>query len=462
MKLAPPRELAYWLALAFHLPRARVRDKNLLVLRAANDAKLSLLELAARETEELPDVLRPWAPIHTSLLEAEGRVSAQAFLVDRLTQAKLGLLPITHEDYPAHLLQRLMPDKAPTLLSVAGDPALLREPGIAISGSRNAGPEGLHFARAMGRALAEEGFVVVSGLARGVDSEAMEGALEAGGRVIGVSAEGIFGTGAVRRRELQDGRLVVVSEFEPTARWAGWAAMRRNSTIAGMSRALVIADCVAEGGTTAQFDVHRDLGLPVYIRRGPGEGRLMAELAARPGAFPLPWSGGLVNLPTGLRRASEPQRALSCAVWREGGRLRVSVDAPSSSTLREILDALRAEFHGRSVAREEPPAYVVESLPASVCVVPPASGSSTVREVEADPILRALAGMDDRRGTVAQLSQHVGWSATKIRARLRSLEEAGEIEVVRSGRAHVYVLVAGKQEGSPMPSPRTQLALLSG
>lgn len=453
MKLAPRQELAYWLALAFHLPRARVRDKNLLVLRATSDAKLSLLELVARETEALPESLRPWVSIHASLLEAEGRVSAQAFLVDRLTHAKLGLLPITHEDYPAHLLQRLTPDKAPTLLSIAGDVALLREPGVAISGSRKAGPDGLHFARAMGRALAEEGFVVVSGLARGVDSEAMNGALEAGGRVIGVSAEGILGTSAVRRRELAEGRLVVVSEFEPTARWAGWAAMRRNSTIAGMSRALVIADCVAEGGTTAQFDVHRDLGLPVFIRRGPGEGRLMAELAARPGALSLPWSGGSVNLPAELRRSSEPRRELRCSVWREDGRLRVSVDAPGSSSLREIVDALRAEFHGSSVAREEPPGYVVEQEPAG--------SPSITDEPEDDPILQALARMDDQRGTVAELRQRVGWSATKIRARLRSLEEAGKLRVARSGRAHVYAL-ADERGGSPKPEPHSQLALLSG
>lgn len=459
MKSVARQELAYWLALSFHLPKARVRDKNLLVQQAASDAKLSLLELVARETAALPESLRPWAPIHASLLEAEGRVSAQAFLVDRLMQAKFALLPITHEDYPAHLLQRLTPDKAPTLLSVAGDVALLREPGVAISGSRNAGPEGLHFARAMGRALAEEGFVVVSGLARGVDSEAMDGALEAGGRVIGVSAEGILGTRAVRRRELHDGRLIVISEFEPTARWAGWAAMRRNSTIAGMSRALVIADCVAEGGTTAQFDVHRDLGLPVYIRRGPGEGRLMAELAARPGAFSLPWFGGSVNLPAALRRAREPQRGLCCSVWLEGGRLRVSVDAPGSSTLREIVDALRVEFPGSSVARENPPDYVVETLPATVREASPAPST---QETEGDPILRALASMDDRRGTIAELCQRVGWSDKKTRTKLRSLEEAGKIEVARSGRAHVYVLVDGKQEGSPKPAQRSQLALLSG
>ena len=100
------RELAYWLALAFHLERARVRDKNALVLQAAREAKLSLLELVTLDTEELPRSLDAWAAIHSRLLEAEGRVSAQAFVVDRMAQARLELIPITHPAYPPHLLQR--------------------------------------------------------------------------------------------------------------------------------------------------------------------------------------------------------------------------------------------------------------------------------------------------------------------------------------------------------------------
>ncbi|PRP93058.1 hypothetical protein ENSA5_45500 [Enhygromyxa salina] len=461
MKSIDRRELAYWLALAFHLPRARVRDKNALVLRAAHDAGLSLLELIALETEELPAPLRSLAPLHARLLEAEGRVSAQAFVVDRLAQGELELVPVTHSAYPRHLLERLTPGKAPTLLSVAGDVALLREPGVAVSGSRKAGPAGLCFARAVGRALAEAGFTVVSGLARGVDSEALEGALEAGGRVIGVAPEGIFKTRAIRRREVQDGRLTILSEFEPTARWAGWAAMRRNSTIAGMSRALFIADCVAEGGTTAQFDVHRDHGLPVYIRRGPGEGRLMAELAARPGAEPLPWARGLVVLPSSLGGATGPQRALRCSVWREGGRLHVTVDAPDSSAPGEILDAVRTELRDQSVVREATMPYTVEARAAE------ANDAPSVRELpaasepeEEDPLLRALATMDGGRATVAALCERVGWPATKTRAKLRSLEESGKITADRSGRAHVFALL--NQDESPQVARRSQLELLSG
>lgn len=450
------REFAYWLALAFHLPRERVHDRNMLVLEAARAAKLSLLELVACDTEELPASLQAWAPLHARLLEAEGRVSAQAFVVDRMAQAKLALLPITHPDYPGHLLQRLTPRRAPTLLSVAGDIGLLREPGVAISGSRDAGPEGRRFARMLARALAEAGHTVVSGLARGVDTEALEGALEAGGRVIGVSPTGIFKSPALRRRELQEGRLVVISEFEPAARWAGWAAMKRNSTIAGMSRALFIADCVAEGGTTAQFDVHRDLGLPVYIRRGPGEGRLMAELAARPGAHPIRWAQGFVMLPDSLRHAAGPPARLRCSVWREGGRLHVSVDAPEGSELDEILAAVRAQLQGQPVkpkGRLSP--YVVPET-ASI-----AEEGNSAPSLTADPVLKALAGMDGQQGTVSDLSERLGWSKSKLRKKLKSLAEAEAVAVERSERPYTYSLVAREQAPRATTKSRAQLELLS-
>ncbi|MCA9640100.1 MAG: hypothetical protein KC492_05370, partial [Myxococcales bacterium] len=133
------RELPYWLTLAFHLSGARVRDKNSLVLEAAK-AGLGLLDLVARDIEERPDSLQAWAPLHERLLAAEGRASAQAFVVDRMAQAKLELVPLTHPTYPRHLLERLTPARAPTMISVAGDASLLSKPGVAVSGSRKAGP----------------------------------------------------------------------------------------------------------------------------------------------------------------------------------------------------------------------------------------------------------------------------------------------------------------------------------
>jgi predicted Rossmann fold nucleotide-binding protein DprA/Smf involved in DNA uptake len=297
--LATRRSAAYWLTLAHHLEVPR-RDRNGLVLVADREEHMDLLGLVQRDPDSLSPNLQRFGGALRALLAADAIVSAQAFLVDKLAKSGVRMVPITDPAYPPHLARRLTPAKAPTLLTVRGDVSLLGTPGVAVSGSRKASPRPLAFARAMGGALASTGIPLVCGLAKGVDTEALEGALAAGGRVIGIAAEGILRCAAARRREVEDGRLVVVSQYEPYARWQAWQAMERNRTIAGFSRALVIADCVAEGGTTDQFEVHRELGLPVVVRRGVGEGGLIAELAGRPGASALQWDDGPIVLPAAL------------------------------------------------------------------------------------------------------------------------------------------------------------------
>lgn len=291
------REAAYWLALAFQLKGESARARNGLVLNADRRERLGLLDLMDLDSDRLPAPLQPFASTHRHLREAEGRVSAQAFLVQRLRDAGVAVVPVTRPEYPRHLAERLTPEKAPTVLLVKGNLDLLREPGVAISGSRKAGKQGLAFARAMGAALARAGLTLVSGLAAGVDRESLEGALGAGGRAIGVAAEGILNAAAARRPEVAEGRLTVVSQFAPTQRWAPWAAMQRNHTIAALSRALVIGDCVAQGGTTEQFGIHRNLGLPVFLRRGAGEGAMVSELGRHPGVTEIPWDAGDVRCP---------------------------------------------------------------------------------------------------------------------------------------------------------------------
>jgi DNA processing protein len=121
--------------------------------------------------------------------------------------------------------------------------------------------------------------------------------LEAGGKVVGIAPEGLLHSRWLRRPEIQQGRLVVVSEFAPDDRWTASRAMARNQTIAGFSSALVIADCVASGGTTDQLEVHRAAGLEVYVRTGPGQGALVDELCRRPEVTHWPWSEGATIWP---------------------------------------------------------------------------------------------------------------------------------------------------------------------
>jgi len=432
----PRQELAYWLTLAFRLEREPRRSINGLVLTADRRAELRLLDLVRMEPHERPAVLGKYVATLDRLLDAEGKVSAQAFVVERLLSMGAVVVPITDRAYPPHLVQRLQPDRAPTVLTAAGSLDLWAEPGVAISGSRKAGASGLAFAREAGRAVARAGEVVVCGLAPGIDREALEGALEAGGRVIGISPEGLLHSRWVQRPEIREGRLVIVSEFAPDDRWSVGRAMGRNRTIAGFSHALVIADCVGSGGTTDQLEVHRAAGLPVYVRRGPGQGALVDELCARPGVTPWDWREGMVRWPpvsTSIEAADAKPPIASCEVLLTDDRVSIRVDAPQQIDIDELLGSVRNALQRALQARSTVYSIPDQSMGISVAM----ERATSYGESAADPIFDAVVAGGDEGLTVLELVETTGWTKGRIQKRLRELKDANR--VIRGRRRHAYV-----------------------
>ena len=138
---------------------------------------------ARRAYEELPRLMREaggerWRRCRRDEAEAE---------LEALQALGAHLIARTEPDYPARLAEIADP---PPLLAVLGEPALLAAPAVAIVGARNASAHGRMLAKTLGQELAEAGLVVVSGLARGIDTAAHEGALAAGATVA-VIASGI-------------------------------------------------------------------------------------------------------------------------------------------------------------------------------------------------------------------------------------------------------------------------------
>ncbi len=150
--------------------------------------------------------------------------------------------------YPAPLAE--IPD-APPLLWVKGETSLLSQPMIALAGARNASSLGLRMAGKLASALTEAGFVVVSGLARGIDTAAHTAALKHG-TTIAVMPGGVDVTYPKENTELAQ-RIAVngllLSEqpigFSPQARHFPL----RNRLISGLSRALVVVEAAATSGT---------------------------------------------------------------------------------------------------------------------------------------------------------------------------------------------------------------------
>jgi DNA processing protein len=154
----------------------------------------------------------------------------------------------------------------------AGEAMLLDRPTVAVVGARACSAYGRHVARAFGRELAAAGLVVVSGLARGVDGEAHRGALEAGGKTVGVLGCGVDRDYPAAHRELArrvcEGGLVV-SEYAPGVEPAPWRFPARNRIIAGLAQATVVVEARERSGALITADLALEEGREVFAV--PGE-----------------------------------------------------------------------------------------------------------------------------------------------------------------------------------------------
>ena len=160
------------------------------------------------------------------------------------------LLKWTDEDYPANLRQIADP---PPYLFVRG-PAPLHEPGcLAIVGARAASDAGLRMAHRLGMELAAKGFTIVSGLARGVDGAAHQGALDGGGRTIAVMGCGIDVIYPPEHRKLAEaiveGGGAVVSELPLGTQPMAENFPTRNRILSGLCLGVVIVEAAEKSGS---------------------------------------------------------------------------------------------------------------------------------------------------------------------------------------------------------------------
>ncbi|GAA2881752.1 DNA processing protein [Aminobacter niigataensis] len=132
-----------------------------------------------------------------------------------------------------------------------GNIDLLNRPSVGFCGSRNASDKGLEVAHDCASQFADNDVVVVSGYAKGVDTQAHRGALESSGSTIVVLPEGINHFRI--KRELKEAwdwqRTLVISYFAPDAAWRADRAMDRNKAIVGLSRATIVIEARETGGT---------------------------------------------------------------------------------------------------------------------------------------------------------------------------------------------------------------------
>ena len=188
-------------------------------------------------------------------------------------------------EYPQRLKRRLR-EQAPPVLYGCGNREDLDTGGLAVVGSRNVDDALITYTEGVGRLAAGARRTVVSGGARGIDQAAMRGALDAGGTVACVLADGL--ERAAMRREhrdaLMDDRLVLICPYDPAAGFLVGHAMQRNKLIYALAdAALVVSAEFEKGGTWAgaveQLDRHRFVS--VYVRATGEMGRGLDALLER-------------------------------------------------------------------------------------------------------------------------------------------------------------------------------------
>ena len=155
-----------------------------------------------------------------------------------------GCIPLTRagDHYPVSV-RKCLGDDSPGCLWAKGDISLLRMPCVALVGSRDLHKENAQFAREAGIQAARQGYVLVSGNARGADQTAQQACLEAGGAVISVVAD------SLQKQKLRQSVLYLSEECFDTG-FSSQRAHSRNRVIHSLGRMTFVAQSsLGKGGT---------------------------------------------------------------------------------------------------------------------------------------------------------------------------------------------------------------------
>ncbi len=302
-----------------------------------------------------------------------------AWLQSAQAEAPRAVLTLADAAYPAPLLEAVDP---PLVLFAEGDLNRWRRPAVAIVGSRNPTVQGAENAEAFARALSEAGVVVVSGLARGVDAAAHDGALQpiesgdapaAGGTiaVLGTGLNEVYPKGhkPLARRVARNG--LMLSEFTLHTPPLPANFPRRNRIVAALSRGTLVVEAAVQSGSLITARLANEMG---------------REVLAIPGSIHSPQSKGCH------------------ALIKQGAKL--------VETAQDVLEELRL---GTAMASD---------APAATAVSPDGEALSDAQAGGEDPVLRAMG--HDPVGQDA-LSARTGLGPAELGARLLELELMGQV-----------------------------------
>jgi len=226
-----------------------------------NDQTLD--QFFAMPASEIADKFRLSAKLAEALAKSDNDVSE---VVHKLQSKGIKILTRDSDDYPVRLIETLGED-TPPILYAWGNLELLNKPAVGFCGSRDVSAKGIEITRDAAHQIADMGWVVVSGHAKGVDTIAHQTALGRGSSTIVVLPEGIadFKLREELKKIADPRRILIVSEFAPNASWSVGNAMTRNKTIIGSSDVMILVESKLKGGTFEAGQTALKLRIPLYV-----------------------------------------------------------------------------------------------------------------------------------------------------------------------------------------------------
>ncbi len=379
------------------------------ILREKQKQPADLIGPDAHDLIEL--CAQPFGRARLDALLGRGFLLSQA--VERWNARAIWVISRADSRYPKRLKARLKED-APPLLYGCGEIAVLEKGGLAVVGSRHVDDELIAFTENVGRLTAKAHRTVVSGGAKGIDRAAMHGALQEGGDVAGVMADSLERAALARdnREPLMEGRLVLISPYDPAAGFNVGHAMQRNKVIYALADAgLVVTSDFEKGGTWtgAIEQLERFHFVPVFVRNGSNAGRGNSALIQHGG---LPWPN--------------PKDA-----------------AALGETLSTALASVAAEPKQEALPfalQEQPAAYTTSIKPVEY-----SSAVNIVTEVKSSPAEELFKAVRDilRRALVAgqteaEIVSLLGVTKPQAKAWLAKLIKEGTVEKVKNTKPVRY------------------------
>jgi DNA processing protein len=286
-----------WLAMAL-TPGLGPRRIQRAVRGMREPAELFRLPLTALEALQIP--------IASARFIAEGKARKAAEEEwQHICDSGCGVITLADADYPERLREIFDP---PPVLWVRGDRALLSRPAIAVVGTRAPSPYGTGMAEMLSRDLAARRMVILSGMARGVDTAAHKGALQAGGRTVAVWGTGLDVVYPKENKRLAEEIILsggaIVSEQPMGTFPAPQNFPLRNRIISGLSVGVLVVEAGEQSGTrvTARCALEQNRDVFAVPGNATNKGSWGPNTLIKQGAkLTATWEDVWEELPTQIR-----------------------------------------------------------------------------------------------------------------------------------------------------------------